>query len=215
MTLRWAVRSFAVPLALALSTLCAPASAADAADSLHGRFDGDLGAAFAAGATFGPSSPRASLDLRLRYLSTAGIFGTYEDGPLLGDSDPRRVLATGVELRPLFLGRWARDLETGNARLDLFIDSFALELGVAFVQPEGARFGARPALQTGIGLELPIFANATGPLVGIHGGARFSDAALAGGPLDGPADRALYLALSLGWQQLFGAHVASLGDPPR
>ena len=42
---------------------------------------------------------------------------------------------------------------------------------------------------------------------------RWSDAALTGGPLEGPSDRALYLMLAVGWQQLFGGHVVDMGDP--
>lgn len=152
-------------------------------------------------------------DLRLRYLSTAGLFASYEEGPLVGsNADPRRVLALGVELRPLFLARWATDSEFGRPRLDLFVDSLALEVGAVLVEPEDARFGARAGLQMGFGLELPFFKTASGPFIGLHGGARWSDAALSGGPLGGPSDRALYLTLAVGWQQLFGGHVADLGD---
>jgi len=202
-------------VALCVGAQPAIASAAEGrgADGLYGRFDGDLAIAAAAGATLGPRGPRATGDLRLRYLSTAGIFASYEDGPAIGSSaDPRRVLALGLELRPLFLARWATDREIGSPRLDLFIDSLGLELGVAFTQPEGARFGARPCLQLGLGVELPIFPRASGPFVALHGGARWSDAALSGGPTSGPGDRALYLTIAIGWQQLFGAHVVDLGD---
>jgi hypothetical protein len=182
-------------------------------DGSHGRFDGDLAIAGAAGMTIGPRGPRAGADLRFRYLSTAGLFATYEDGPLVGsDTEPRRALAFGVEVRPLFLARWATNRELGLPRLDLFIDSLALELGAVFVQPEGARFGARPGLQAGLGLELPFFATASGPFLALHGGVRWSDAALSGGPLDGPSDRAAYLTIAIGWQQLFGGHVVDLGD---
>ena len=71
---------------------------------------------------------------------------------------------------------------------------------------------SRPGLQAGLGVELPFFATASGPFVGLHGGVRWSDAALSGGPLEGPSDRALYLTISAGWQQLFGGHVVDLGD---
>jgi hypothetical protein len=198
---------------LAPRTAYARDTAARSEDASHGRFDGDVAVAGSGGVTVGPRGPRATLDMRLRYLSTAGLFTTYEDGPLVGsDSEPRRALAFGVELRPLFLARWATGRELGNPRLDLLIDSVALELGALFAQPEGARFGARPGLQAGLGLELPFFATASGPFMGLHGGVRWSDAALSGGPVDGPSDRALYLTISLGWQQLFGGHVVDLGD---
>jgi hypothetical protein len=191
----------------------AAADAAGATDTSYGRVDGDLSAELGVGATLGPRAPRATADLRLRYLWSAGAFVTYEDGPLLGSgSEPRRVLATGLELRPLFVWRWLNGHESGSPYLDLAVDSLALELGAAFVQPEGGHLGGRPGLQAGVGAELPIFARASGPLVGVHAGVRWSDAALGGGTIDGPKDRSLYLTLTLAWQQVFGAHVVDVGD---
>lgn len=206
---------------LGLASLASPASAAEGsgqgADASHGRFDGDLAVAIAAGPTVGPRGLRAGGDVRFRYLSTAGLFASYEDGPLVGSqtAEPRRALAFGVELRPLFLARWATGRELGIARLDLLIDSLGLELGAVFAQPDGARFGARPGLQLGLGLELPFFARASGPFLALHGGCRWSDPALSGGPITGPSDRALYLTIAIGWQQLFGGHVVDIGDPRR
>jgi hypothetical protein len=198
------------------ATLVAPRAAyakGTVGDASHGRFDGDVAIAGAAGMTVGPRGPRAGADVRLRYLSTAGLFASYEDGPLTGSkAEPRRALAVGLELRPLFLARWATGREIGMPRLDLFIDSLALELGAVFAQPEGAAFGGRAGLQAGLGLELPFFATASGPFLGVHGGVRWSDAALSGGPLEGPSDRALYLTIVVGWQQLFGGHVVDMGD---
>jgi hypothetical protein len=189
------------------------AAAADKVDTSDGRIDGDLAVALGAGATFGPRSPRPAVDLRLRYLWTVGAFVTYEDGPLVGASaEPRRVLATGLELRPLFLARWFNGLEWGKPYADLTLDSLGLELGALFVQPEGGSFGAHPGLQAGIGFEVPIFPRATGPLVGFHGGVRWSGDALSAHPLQGPADRALYLAITLAWQQVFGSHIVDAGD---
>lgn len=200
-------------LAGALLLAAGPAAAADAKDSAYGRVDGDLALAFGAGATLGPRAPRATADLRFRYMQTAGIFGTYEDGPLVGSAaEPRRAVAAGVELRPLFLARWLRGWESGKPYLDLTIDSLALELGAVFVQPEGARVGAKPGLQAGLGLEVPFFPRASGLFLGLHGGVRWSDTVLGGSAVTGPSDRALYLAISVSWQQIFGAHVVDVGD---
>jgi hypothetical protein len=200
-------------LVLVAASSAREARAADAQDTTDGRIDGDLSASAGLGATFGPRGPRAAVDLRLRYLWTAGIFATYEDGPLLGGSAaPRRAFAGGVELRPVFLARWLQGKELGNPYLDLTIDSLGLELGAVFLQPEGARLGARPGLQAGLGLQVPVLPHATGPLVGLHAGARWSDAVLGGRAIEGPSDRALYLLVTLGWQQVFGAHVVDLGD---
>lgn len=200
--------------AFVLLTTAGAAHGADETDTSYGRIESDVSASVGLGVALGPSAPRASADLRLRYLWTAGLFATYEDGPLLGGaSDPRRVFATGVELRPLFLARWLQGLETGNAYIDLAIDSFGLELGAVFEEPIGRPFGSRPGLQAGVGLELPILPSATGPVIGLHGGARWSDATLAGRTIEGPSDRALYLLVTIAWQHAFKTHVVNLGDP--
>lgn len=200
-------------LALSLAAVPTRARADDLTDTSYGRIDSDLSASIGVGSTFGPRGPRAAADVRLRYLWTAGIFGTYEDGPLFSSSsDPRRVLATGIELRPLFLARWLQGWETGNGYVDLTIDSFGLELGVVFTQPAFRGFGSKPGLQAGLGLQIPVVPDATGPVIGVHGGARWSDAALAGRELEGPVDRSLYLLVTLSWQQAFKGHVVGLGD---
>jgi hypothetical protein len=200
-------------IVLALSCAAGAAHASDDFDASHGRIDGDISASAAIGATFGPGGPRAAADLRLRYLWTAGVFATYEDGPLFGSAaEPRRAFATGIELRPIFLARWLQGLESGNAYLDLTLDSIGLELGAVFVEPQGRPFGSRPGLQAGIGLQIPVLPHATGPVIGLHGGARWSDSTLAGHDVQSPTDRALFLLVTLGWQQVFGAHVVDLGD---
>jgi hypothetical protein len=182
-------------------------------DTSFGRIDGDLGVVFGAGVAIGPRAPRGALDLRVRYIDTIGLFATYEDAPVFGtSSDPRRVFSSGVELRPLFLGRWLTGREIASGRLDLAIDSIGIELGAVFAQPIGGEFPSRPGVQLGLGIELPFFASASGPWIGLHGGVRWSDAAIAGTGADAPADRAMYLAITLSWHQLFLAHAVDAGD---
>lgn len=202
-------------LALVLGVLCCarPLRAAGGPETSHGRVDGDLSGSLGVGATFGPRGPRGAVDLRLRYLWTAGLFATYEDGPLFGGTaEPRRAFAGGLELRPLFLARWLQGLDSGNGYVDLTIDSLGLELGAVFAEPAGAAFGSRPGLQAGIGLQVPVLPNATGPVIGIHAGGRWSNAALGGNTIEGPSDRAVFLLVTLGWQQVFGAHIVDIGD---
>ena len=205
----------AVFLALALATtfLARATQASDGPDTAHGRIDGDLSTSVAIGAAFGPRGPRAAADLRLRYVWSAGVFATYEDGPLLGSpAEPRRAFAAGVELRPLFFAKWLQGKESGNAYFDLTVDSLGLEFGAVFLQPAGTSFASKPGLQAGIGIHVPIFPRATGPVVGLHGGARWSDSALAGRDIESATDRSLFLLVTLGWQQVFGGHVVDLGD---
>jgi hypothetical protein len=182
-------------------------------DATYGRIDGDLAVVVGAGVAVGPRSPRGAVDLRFRYIDTAGIFVTYEDGKIFGDgAEPLRVIAAGVELRPLFLGRWLTGREIGNGRVDLLIDSFGIELGGFFAQPVGGSLGSRPGLQVGLALELPILAHASGPFIGLHGGVRWGDSALSGEPITLPSDRAAYLAITLAWHQVFGGHVVDARD---
>ena len=205
--------SFGVVMVVALSCIASTVRAAGGPDTAHGRIDGDLSASLGVGATFGPRGPRSAADLRLRYLWTAGLFATYEDGPLFSSTtEPRRAFATGIELRPLFLARWLQGYDSGNGWVDLTLDSLGLELGAVFMQPTGTSFGSRPGLQASLGLQIPVLPHATGPVVGVHAGARWSSAALGGRDIEGPADRALFLLVTVGWQQVFGAHVVDLGD---
>ena len=192
------------------------ARADDTADTTYGRVEGDVAFAGALGATFGPRGPRATVDARARYLQTAGVFTTYEDGALFASAaEPRRALTAGLEARPLFLARWLRGWELGVPVVDLAIDSLGLELGVTFAEPEGRPFGSRPALSLGVGLEVPLLGRASGLFLGVRGGGRFSEAALAGTPGLGPADRAGFLAITLGWQALVGTGLVSAGGGRR
>jgi hypothetical protein len=213
------VRSVFESLVVGALVLVAPSASADppstSPDSTYGRIDGDMALVGGVGASFGPTAPRLALDLRFRYLDTVGVFVDYEDAPAIGSkADPRRVFSTGLELRPLFLARWLQLGELHRTRLDLLVDSFGLELGAVFQQATGTSFGQRPGVQAGVGLEVPIFAHATGPWIGFHGGVRWSDAVISGGPIDGPGDRALYLAVTLSWHQLFLTHAVDAGDRP-
>ncbi len=184
-------------------------------DSTYGRIDGDVALVGGVGASFGPTAPRLAFDLRFRYLDTVGVFVDYEDAPLVGSTaDPRRVFSTGLELRPLFLARWLQLGELHRTRFDLVVDSFGLELGAVFQQASGTSFGQRPGVHAGLGLEVPIFARASGPWIGFHGGVRWSDAVISGGPVNDPGDRALYLAITLSWHQLFLTHAVDAGDRP-
>ena len=205
------MRAVVTPV-LSLSLL-ASLSAHAADDGTHGRTEGDLSIVLGLGAVVAPRGPRALADVRFRYLDTLGAFADYEDG-FGSSSDPRRVFALGLEVRPLFLGRWLQGHEWRSARADLTFDSLGLELGAFFAEPRGTAFGPRPGFQLGLGLETPVFAHANGPWLAFHGALRWSDAVLGGGRIDGPADRALLLSVTLAWHQFFGAHTVD-NRPPR
>jgi hypothetical protein len=191
------------------------ARAQDAAPSepSHGRVDGDLTVVVGAGAAVLPQGVRAEGELRLRYLETAGLFAAYEEAALfVGPADPQRVLALGGELRPLFLARWLQGFESRRARLDLALDSLGLELAAVLAQRPGGPFGSELGFQAGLGIEVPLLEQPSGPWIGLHGGVRWSDAALASGVVHGAVDRAGFLAVTLAWHELVVAHLVDVGD---
>lgn len=197
---------------LVFLAMLVPRSARADEDTSYGRIEGDLAVAGALGGTFAPRGPRLTADARLRYLQTAGVFLTYEDGAIVSSGAlPERMLVTGVELRPLFLARWLKGKELGSPRLDLAIDSLAFEVGATFANHPGRPFGSDRGLSVGLGIEVPLLGRATGPFLVVRGGGRFGDAALAGVG-QGPLDRAGFLTVGLGLQKIFGAHVVDLGD---
>lgn len=176
-----------------------PVTAWGAGDTTYGRVEGALELSPGVGATLASYGARPTLELRGRYLSMAGVFVTYEEG--FGTRvDPRRLVATGVEVRPLFFARWLKDKEIGNAFVDLAIDSFALELGAFFAEPPGRGFGSRMGLQASLGLELPLFGKAEGLFLTAHGGARLSDRLAAEEPST-RAERAAFVTFGLAWHE--------------
>jgi hypothetical protein len=210
--MRWGFEGRTAAFALAAVALWEPGARGDE-DSSHGRVQGDASLVAGAGVAAVSGGARAEAELRLRYLETAGVFATYEDGPLVGSKvDPSRALATGLEVRPLFLFRWLKGYETPRARLDLAIDSIGLDLGAVFLKPQRASFASASGLEAGLGLELPVFAAATGPWIGLHGGMRWSEAALSSGQIRGAVDRSAYLEVTFAWHQAMALHIVDAGD---
>jgi hypothetical protein len=202
----------ALVAALAL-LVAAPARAEGIVDPSYGRVDGDLTVAFGLGGTIGSGGFRPEAEVRARYLETAGIFASYEDGPVVGLSpDPSRVVKAGVELRPLFLYRWLRGYETRRERLDLLVDSAGLELGFAWAQPKDGSFDAHPGLVVGFGLELPITLDPSGLWLAVHAGLRWSEGALATGNVDTSDEREAYVTVTLAWHAQVVSHMVDVGD---
>ncbi len=184
---------------------------ADDRDGAHGRIDGPLAWELGVGASFGPGQPRPDVEARLRYLASIGVFAVYEGGSLgSAEQNPRRLVALGGEVRPLFLGRWLSGYEWGSPTLDLAVDSLGFELGAVFAQTPGVGTLERPGLQLGIGFEVPLMGKASGLFAGVHTGLRWSEAALGSSSSTGPGDRVVYVALSLAWQQVMGATASGI-----
>jgi hypothetical protein len=184
-----------------------------AVDPSYGRIDGDLGVVVGVGGVVVARGVRAGAEVRLRYLETAGLFATYEDGQVFGAAlDPERVLAAGFEMRPLFLFRWLQGHELRRARLDLALDSIGLELGALLEQPRDRGFASRAGFEVGLGVELPILERVNGPWIAVRAALRWSEVALGPGILQGANDRDAVLAITLGWHQILAAHVVDSGD---
>jgi hypothetical protein len=198
---------------VAMATIARSAAAGGADEPSYGRIDGDLSLVAGVGGVIAARAPRVGAELRVRYLESAGLFATYEDGASIGAaSDPARVLAGGLELRPVFLYRWLEGLEARRARFDLTIDSIGLEIAATLAQPEGGAALDTVGLQVGLGVEVPIETSPTGLWIGLHGGLRWSADALAYGSVQNATDRAFFLAITIAWHQQVAAHVVDAGD---
>jgi hypothetical protein len=144
-------------------------------DGVYGRLDGSLALALSAGAELEAGEPRAALRLGGHYLWTAGAYLRYSDAFGSNGERPERVLSLGIDLRPLFLPRFALDAEHGPALLDLGLDSLSLTSGAYFAQPRGAGFGSERGFELGLGLGLPLLAGAAGPWLEARAERRFAD----------------------------------------
>jgi hypothetical protein len=206
-------RLASLTVAAALAWPAAEAHAQSRPEPSYGRLQGDVTLVAGVGGVVAARGGRAESELRVRYLETVGVFASYEDGALFGSAaEPTRVLTTGLELRPLFLARWLTGLEARRARFDLVLDSLGLELGATFAQPAGTSFASRPGMQAGLGLEVPLLTQATGPWLGFHAGVRWSDTALASGDVATADDRSAYVAITLAWHQVVVTHLVDVGD---
>ncbi len=144
-------------------------------DGVYGRLDSNLALALGAGAELEAGEPRGALKLSAHYLWTAGAYVRYSDAFGSADERPARVASLGVDVRPVFLPRFALDSERGPAWLDLAIDSFSLNAGAYFAKPRGADFGDTRGFETGIGLGVPLLGEAAGPWLEARAERRFAD----------------------------------------
>lgn len=158
-------------------------------DGAYGRFDGNLDLGVAAGASFSLTSPDSGAAARVNALwySSAGPYLSYGER-LSGERESQRRAGLGLELRPLFLPRWALDLERGPALLDLTLDSLALAIGAFVAAPREGDFGERRGVEIGAGVGVPLLAEAPGPWLELR--------ALVDLPNDGPNEVLLTLSFA-------------------
>jgi len=197
---------------IALGPTTAQASSTD--DGAYGRLDGDLGLSLQTGVA--ETFPGESLQLRgaISYLSTAGLYLRYNDSLEAAAQPILRAIGGGVELWPLFLGRFAEDLERGPALLDLFVDSLSLSLGFFQAWLAGAQC-PNPSgvtcteldMEAGLSVELPLLPSSTGPFIALHGALTWPL-----GEARSHREMGGRLALCLGYRQLLDAHLVDAAD---
>ncbi|HTJ84601.1 MAG TPA: hypothetical protein VL400_22935 [Polyangiaceae bacterium] len=199
-------------LALLCATSATGSARADEPDGVYGRLDGDLLFAGAVGTALEAGGPQLETDVSLTYLSTAGPYVRYADALGQDDARFRRSFALGLELRPLFLGRYALDLEKGPAYLDLFLDSLTLRVGAVWADDRARGFAARPGLELAVGLELPFLPSGSGPYLGVEGVARFHEADFAGTVDRDLLDQGALFVVTLSWHQVIDAGLVDARD---
>ena len=154
---------------------------------------------------------RGSLDVRYRYLQSAGIFVTYEEGFGAG-AEPLRLILSGFEVRPLFLARFLQNKELGSPRFDLLIDSIALELGAFVAQPAFGGFGDSAGLSFGLAAEFPLLPRVSTPFIAFRAAFRWSREALSAADTSTIDVRAFVFTVAFGYQAIFHTHVVDMGD---
>jgi hypothetical protein len=169
------------PLALAAligGLLCAPTAHAvwppeAKNDGVYGRFGGNTDISLKLGGMLRESSLAGSVGGSIHYYSLLGVTLDYSES-LVADDVHARSFSTGVELRPLFLPRWALGLERGPAWIDLALDSAALGFGAYFNDAEDEDRGTRGAWLS-LGFGVPIVGDAEGPWIEVRALRRFPD----------------------------------------
>jgi hypothetical protein len=199
---RLRISSAVVPAALLLGT-ATPAVAewppGAGSDGVYGRFRGDTDISLKLGGMVRDSGLAGSVGASIHYYSLLGITGDYSES-LVADSLHARSASVGMELRPLFLPRWALGLERGPAWLDLALDSAAFGFGAYFTDAEAEGRGSRGAWMS-LGIGAPLWGDASGAWIELRALRRFPDPVAPGAE----AHNALFVYLS--WH-----HVLQLGS---
>jgi len=155
-------------------------------DGVYDRFDGDVDLTLGAGAEFGSAGSAApALHGSAHYFSIAGLYaaGRFK----VADGSAPSLFDFGVDVRPLFVPRWAKGYEAGPAFLDLTLDSISLSLG-AFWAGKSASRGRARGFELGLGFGVPLTRSAAGPWLEPRGILRFPDS--------GPRDEAVLVMFS-------------------
>jgi hypothetical protein len=171
----------------ALAQSASARHADSARDGVYDRFDGDLDLGLGLGAELGSAGhPAPAIRGSAHYFSIAGVY--LEGRVHAGDQAAPSLFGLGVDLRPLFVPRWAKGFETGPSFFDLTLDSLSLSLGAFWTERPAHTLNAGRGLEAGLGFGIPLFASAGGPWLETRGALRYPD---------GDArEEALFVALS-------------------
>jgi hypothetical protein len=156
-------------------------------DGVYDRFDGDLDLGLALGAEFGSAGHAApAVRASAHYFSIAGVYasGRFK----VSDQSAPSQFGLGVDLRPLFVPRWAKGYETGPGLLDLTLDSLSLSLGAFWAQRATDAAEPNRGFDAQLGFGIPLLATASGPWLEARGALRYPDG--------GSREEALIVALS-------------------
>jgi len=158
-------------------------------DGAYGRFDGDLDLGLGVGPNFAFTGDDVGVALRgtAFWYSTVGLDLVYTE-TLSKKPDLERRFGAGIGLRPLFLIRWSKALESGPAVLDLALDSLSLGFGASFGTPPDRGFGSRTKFETSLGFGAPLAGTAAGPWLEFRAGVGLP------GPKDGETSAMLVFA---------------------
>ncbi|HET9930306.1 MAG TPA: hypothetical protein VFQ35_06455 [Polyangiaceae bacterium] len=127
-------------------------------DGVYDRFDGDLFLSLGAGVEWS-HGVRPAIEARALYYYSVGLVIGYSDA-FDRDAFVRRTGWAGLDLRPLFLPRWALDKEFQLSFWDLTLDS--VSLGAAAFLAEPRRGDTKFSVEFSAGFGLPLFARARG-----------------------------------------------------
>ncbi|WP_437580415.1 hypothetical protein [Sorangium sp. So ce887] len=197
--------------AAALAAVAVASTARADGDGAYGRLDGDLALRAGAGASLANGGPALCAHGAAAYLSTAGLYAHYTDAIGTQGATVARSIAGGVFIQPLFLGRYASNLELGTPWLDLFIDSVALGVGSFWEASPGAGLAPEPGVELSLSLDVPLLGHATGPFLGVRGALRWRGSELAGDVSPRDEQRAL-VSVTLSWHHVVWAHIVDAGD---
>lgn len=180
------------------------------ADGAYGRLAGDVSLQGSVGPTFG-HGPAGSAMVSMLYLVSVGPYAQTElalgDSGRLADRGGHRLrsVSTGVELRPLFLPRFLKALETGHSFRDLLLDSVGLHLGARFYPGSDQR-----AFEVGGVADVPLGSTFSGAFLGLAVTKVVSAPSLRGQGI--PGDDSVFFTVSLGLRGVLTTHLVDVND---